>query len=560
MRRAYWAGLALLLGGCALQEQSITPIETVRYALGDSLLWSRPDYDDASWQRSSIWSLSHPARVLWIRAPVTLTGNGPFAISVAALASHELWWDGVLIGRGGTVGRVARDEIPGPIEAEHGIPDSLARPGIHVLALRTSTFHQHFTPSSDFLRLVIGRLDAVALHRRAGAWFALLSLSGILLGAVLAFVMFVVNRSDRPSLLLGLLGLTVATLLIVEAWRPLAGYTYDRHIIRLLAICTLTWVVGAMLGAFVTSRFPHRRARVALLLLLVGLTIPWLAARSWNDKAVGMHLVALVFVAVWSAHAATARRPGALPSLAGAMIAMVILARDPRGFLDRGYFFAIAGLLSCLLVGHLLGWRREIAAREQAVARSARLEAEMLKRHLQPHVVMNTLTALGGWVEEDPATAVRMIEALADELRLLTRIADQRLIPLADELRLCRAHLETLALRRETQYRLETEGVDEAEQVPPALLHTLVENAATHRPSGAHEVTMRLQASRRDGRTRYTFTSARDPRVPGGGAPGTGTRYLIARLREAWGDDWTLDQEAVGDSWRVVIDVPGGTS
>jgi LytS/YehU family sensor histidine kinase len=249
-----------------------------------------------------------------------------------------------------------------------------------------------------------------------------------------------------------------------------------------------------------------------------------------------------------------------LPSLAGAVIAIAILASDPRQFLDRGYFFAVDALLACLLVGHLVGWRRAITAREQAVARSARLEAEMLKRQLQPHVVMNTLTALGGWIEEDPATAVRMIEALADELRMLTRIADRRLIPLADELRLCRAHLETLALRRETRYRLETDGVDEAEQVPPALLHTLVENAATHRPNAARDVTMRLEASRCDGRTRYVFTSAYDPRAPEVGAPGTGTRYLTARLREAWGDDWTLDQEAVGDSWRVVIDVPGGTS
>jgi hypothetical protein len=319
-------------------------------------------------------------------------------------------------------------------------------------------------------------------------------------------------------------------------------------------------LVGALLGAFVTARFPHRRARAALLLLLAALAIPWFAAHSWNSKSVAMHLIAFLFAALWSAHAVFARRSGALPSLAGALIAIAILATDPRGFLDRGYFFAIDLLLACLLVGHLLEWRHEITAREQALARSARLEAEMLKRHLQPHVLMNTLTALGGWVEEDPATAVRMIEALADELRMLTRIADRRLIPLADELTLCRAHLETLALRRETRYRLETDGVDETEQVPPALLHTLVENAATHRPGGACEVIMRLEASRRDGRTRYTFTSTRDPKAPEVGAPGTGTRYLMARLREAWGEDWTLNQEAVGDEWRVVIDVPGGVS
>src|SRR5262245_3168832 len=328
MRRVLWACLALLTAGCAFRHEPITWTETVRYAQGDSARWSRPDHDDGSWREARLWSLPHPASVLWIRTPVRLDGDGPFAISLTALVSHELWWDGVLIGRAGTVGRTAAEEIPGPIEAEHAIPDSLAGAGTHVLAIRASAFHQRFTPSSDFTRLGVGRLDAVAVDRREGAWIALVSLSGILLGALLAFVMFALDRSDRSSLLLALLGLAVAALLIVEAWRPLVGYTYDRHILRLLGICSLTGLVGALLGAFVTTRFPHRHARPALLLLLVGLTIPALAAHSWNDKPAGMHLVALAFAAVWSAHAALARRPGALPSLAGTLIALVLLVAD----------------------------------------------------------------------------------------------------------------------------------------------------------------------------------------------------------------------------------------
>ena len=140
MRPAYGACLALLLGGCAVREPSITPIETVRVALGDSALWSRPDYDDASWREASVWSLAHPGSVLWLRAPVPLTGDGPFAISVAALASHELWWDGVPIGRGGTVGRVAKDEIPGPIEADEVDRHTM------VLALRCAALDRELEP------------------------------------------------------------------------------------------------------------------------------------------------------------------------------------------------------------------------------------------------------------------------------------------------------------------------------------------------------------------------------------------------------------------------------
>ena len=103
----------------------------------------------------------------------------------------------MLIGRGGTVGRTPAEEVPGLIEMHHTIPDSLSDPGVHVLAIRASAFHQHFTPASDFLRLGVGRLEAVVLNRREGAWTALISLSGILLGALLAFVMFGLNPHDR---------------------------------------------------------------------------------------------------------------------------------------------------------------------------------------------------------------------------------------------------------------------------------------------------------------------------------------------------------------------------
>jgi len=567
MRRALWLLPILMLAGCASRTSGIRWVTTVRWSAGDSASWSQPGFDDSRWDERAFWDVPHPRRTVWIRARVRIPRNGganpvlvagrPWAAAVTALASHELWWDGVQVGRAGIVGRTAAEETPGPVQAEYPIPDSLAAAGTHLLALRASAFHQHFTPTSDFLRLKVGPLGALAVERRASAWAALASLSGILLGTLLAFVMFFLNRRDRASLLLGLLGVAVAVLLGAEAWRPLAGYSYDRHIVRLVTICGLTWMVGALLGAFLVTRFPRRHAGRILLGYLVALWLPLVLARSWNGKPAGVDLAAFVFAAVWTALAARARRRGAFPALAGALIAIALLVYDLRAFLDRNFFFAVDALLACLLIGHLFEWRDALAARGQALTRSARLEAEMLKRHLQPHFVMNTLTAIGGWIEEDPATAVRMIDALADEFRMLTRIADRRLIPLADELRLCRAHLDTLELRRETIYRLETTGLDEADQVPPALLHTLIENAVTHGPGGRRKVTMRLEASRAGGRLRYVFTSARGDTKDAAGEPGTGTRYVVARLREAWGDDWTMTQEAVGDAWRVAIDMPG---
>ena len=170
-----------------------------------------------------------------------------------------------------------------------------------------------------------------------------------------------------------------------------------------------------------------------------------------------------------------------------------------------------------------------------------------------------------------------MIDSLAEEFRMLASIADRKLIDLGDELRLCRSHLANMSLRKDTTYELQTTGLDERALIPPAIFHTLVENAVTHGAAG----TLRLSASRNDDRTRYVFEAPLEwsAGVPPAGPPpsrrhdasetlaapaaetaavlsGTGTRYIEARLRESCGDAWTFVQKRAGDFWRAEIEVP----
>jgi hypothetical protein len=568
VKRIHWLWLVVLVSGCARWDTGITWIGQVRFAAGDSLAWAEPRFDDSHWAKSPFWGLPRAPGILWVRARVTLPhapeapglARMPRAVWIAALTSHEVWWDGRLIGRGGRVGATPAAEVPGPIEASYSIPDSLSAAGTHLIALRTSAQHRGFSPPTGYWRAGVGPFDRIVRERWRGAWIALTSLSGILIGALLAFVMFALHPQDRSALLLGSLGIVVAALLCAEAWRPLLGYSYDHHIVRLVVICALTCGFGVLLAAFVTTRFPLKSSTRALAVAAPLIIAPPFLVPGWDVKASATHFVAFGFAGLWTAFAVARRRRGAWPALGGIVLALVCLGIDPPAFLDRGLYFAVDALLACLLVGHLLVWRDETTAHERALARSARFEAELLKRHLQPHFVMNTLTAIAGWIEEDPPTAVRMIDALSTELRVLNGISDRKLIPMGEELKLCRAHLETLGLRRDRIYRLETRGVEDAEPVPPALIHTLLENAVTHAPNHESEVSLQLTAEKNGGRSRYVFTSPLGPGARDDLYGGVGTRYITARLREAWGDDWTLSQQAVGDRWRVEIEVPSGSA
>lgn len=503
--------------------------------------------DQPSWQRVALDKVPHPGDAIWLRATVDLSKLDrrparPLAIYFAGLASHELWWDGERIGGGGVVARTKYGEVPGPIEAHYQVPDRLASPTTtHTVVIRASAFHRGFVPRHGYWGIVLGDYDRIAMMRIASARRAMIALSGILLTAVFAFAMFWLARRDRSFLLLGTLCLSAGALLIVESWRELFGYTYDWHIVRLRCIVAFSWLVGVQLVALLVTRFPHRLGRTMLALTAVCATVVPFLTHSWDPKSLYIFFGCCSVAAFWAAFAARRRMHGSALALIGTGALVLALFLEPYAWVDNVLYFALNFLFVCLLCSHALEVRREQQEK-------ARLQLEVLRRHMQPHFLMNTLTALSEWIEQEPKTAVRMIESLSEELRMLGEMSTKTLVTAEEELRLCRSHLANMSLRKDVAYELEVDGVDGARLVPPAIFHTLVENAITH-GRAAPRVTMRLSESARG----YVFESPIDPADAHDAQPGSGTRYIEARLREAFGDAWTLRQGRAGDVWRVEI-------
>jgi hypothetical protein len=525
-----------------------------RLRVGHDPSWSSPALDDSSWQQLSLNDVPQANDSIWLRWKIDLTKykrapGKPFGLYFGALASHEVWWDGELIGRGGVVGRTKDTEIPGPIEAHYQVPDRLATPGVHTVAVRASAFHRGFSPGNGYWALVVGNYDKIIAMRAGWAHLATIALSGILLTGVFAFAMFWLARRDRSFLLLGTLCLTAACLLIAEAWRPLFGYTYDWHIVRLRLIVALSCLTGVQLVALLIARFPHRHGRAVLIATaILSAILPWIP-RGWDPKSTFVFMLTFAVASIWTAWAAMRRLHGSVLALIGVGLATLALFLVPYDWADRWLYFGLNLLFVCLLCSHALEVRRE-------QHQKARLELEMLRRHLQPHFLMNTLTALSEWIEQDPKTAVRMIESLSEELRILGEMSSRPLVPAEEELRLCRSHLANMSLRKDVAYQLEVEGIDDARLVPPAVFHTLVENAITHAPA-SDRVTLRLAAEMDGDRVRYTFESPADRQDGLSSAhKGGGTRYIEARLREVWGDAWTFRQGKRGAVWRAEIEVP----
>lgn len=518
----------------------------------DGWLHYRIGDEDGPWTTTRSFDTlpQKPGDVLWVRVPLDLTDykrapGRPFGLYYGGLASHELWWDGVKIGSGGVVGRTKEAEVPGPIEAHYQVPDALVGPGKHTVTMRMSAFHRGFSPIHGFWGIIIGNYDRIVAMRTRSAYIALAAMSGIALTAVFAFALFWLARRDRSFLLLGALCIAAAALLMAEAWRPLFGYTYDWHIVRLRCVVGFSWLTGVLLVALVVTRFPGRFGRPTLIATaIVAAIVPWFPS-GWDPKSLAVFMVCMSAASMWTVWAVARRMHGSVLALIGVGASTAALFVYPWYWVDNTLYFALNFLFLCLLCSHALEVRREQHEK-------ARLQLEMLRRQLQPHFLMNTLTALSEWIEQDPKTAVRMIESLSDELRILSAMSAEKLVSADDELRLCRSHLANMSLRKDVAYELEVDGVDGALRVPPAVFHTLVENAVTH-GANAERVTMRLSARNDGHRVRYVFEA---PAGSEEGNSGTGTKYIEARLREAWGNAWSFRQGRAGSLWRAEIEVP----
>jgi hypothetical protein len=574
------------VGLFALGSQPAAAVEyarEVRFTTRDDPASADPAYDDSAWQRALFWQLPKSDGVLWARAVMTIESNdrqsgSPLGVAIGAMASHELYWDGELVGRGGVVGATAAAETPGPIQALYALPDRLSAPGAHQVAVRFSAHHRGFEPHTGYWHLVAGPYDRLLVAQRSSAEIALVALSGIVMMAIFALVLWLQDRRERSSLLLALLSAIAAALLWAESWRALFGYTYDWQIVRLRAVTALAWLLGLGLLAFLADRFPMSGSRWLLGAGLLGVTVPAFSFRAWDPRAVVALLVVFALALLWTLRAMRARLPGSGLVTLGLAICLGALLWEPGLFLDRNLYLALNGLFLALLVAHARQVARARREHDAAGMRSARLEIELLKRQLQPHFLMNTLTALSEWLEEDPPTAGRMVQALAAELRLLGEISDRRLIPLADELALCRCHLAVMGLRTGDNYRLEVSGGEGelAEAVvPPAMLHTLVENAVTHRNGAAagEVLVLRLNVERARASHRERDAAGRQRRlrfvleaplaagdVDGPIHEGTGLRYVRARLNESFGTDWSLAFGPSEGVWRTTIELPSAGS
>jgi LytS/YehU family sensor histidine kinase len=221
---------------------------------------------------------------------------------------------------------------------------------------------------------------------------------------------------------------------------------------------------------------------------------------------------------------------------------------------------AFAGLATTMVICTSFSIARQFARKEkaerEAQLRSAHLENELLKKNINPHFLLNTLTSIIAWLRKDPKSAIKLIEALAEEFRMILQISSLKLIPIQQEIDLCKAHLKIMSYRKGAEYTLETVNIVERENVPPMIFHTLIENGLTHGYENKIKGIFTLQQKRNTDGILYIFSNDGD--FVGENqkdSTGFGMRYIKSRLEESYPNRWDVISHRQSHGWETIIEI-----
>jgi hypothetical protein len=575
-------GLAALLGRA---EGSKPPAVELRLKRGDDPRYAQPDWDDRDWQIITPAGFPRQTGPFWVRfhltRPVGPTQSNPAegyynytwpsdapdapidAVVLNPIFAFEFYWDGHLLQRSGVVGADWASEQPGPLDHMFRLPDELRAPGDHVVAIRLSSYRYDFPWNLPQLAF---RLDNYANRLVAETRRPFLPLVGAVGSLILAVICLVMARfveRRRPLLWCGGLGIALSLFYALVAIRWVFNTPYDWHYPRLEVIVLLMAFIAGLLPWVLAEHFDLPRRKRWLGVLAPLLLVLALAHLSHEGRAFWLNRIMLMTAAAIAVWAIQRRKPGGWAVLIGAMAGLLVVGNDGRTLGDSTLFVVVSGLMVFVLASIRGQVRVEQQRAREAALAAARLEIELLKKNIQPHFLMNTLTTIMEVIEQEPKAAVQLIEALAGEFRILARVSGAKLIPLGQELELCHAHIHIMGLRRGMECTLEVADVDENSPVPPALFHTLVEGGLTHQIPRDGKLKFVLQAAYLPGLARYTLTvHGGNPPAPASRREGTGLRYVKARLEESFAGRWTLAAGPVAEGWQTVIEIkhPPGES
>jgi hypothetical protein len=541
------------------------------YKQGDNPAWQQVNFNDSDWL-DIYEGLSDDAGVWWARIHVQVKasankdiqpGSNSQALLTSILGSYNIYWDGHYLGSNGAYGSNKTNEIPGEISHTISIPPQLWSEGEHVISLQISNFHSPENLRARYFEIEIDENEQILTEAIYKSLIPLMALGGLFIIAIYFLLLYLIYSKEKAYLTFSLLCFLVSALLIAETWKGVVGYTYDWHATRLTLITLFTLLVALLLPLFFLFQFSFKKqwqVMLPLTVILIGIIIVISSVKITN---LSLFMTSFIMSLVISVMALRNNKDGALMATLAILIVTVTNLLLPFSFQEQFFFPSFTLLILMVLTSLTQKMAATERDKEKALLNSAHLKITLLKKNIQPHFILNTLTSIEQWIEEEPKTAIKFIDALADEFRVLSSIAEEQLISIQQEIDLCRSHLKIMSYRKDKTFKLTTVDIDPLLMIPPAIIHTLVENALTHNQYMEEKTTLSLTQIPSEKNTLMPITLKLTAPIGinlaasnTNARAGTGLQYIKSRLKESFAEQWFLESEIIENNWVTMISIP----
>jgi hypothetical protein len=530
-----------------------------QFAAGDSLHWANPTHNYRDWRgmrlRRRLIANVHQGN-FWLKTSVRLTHTPKQQTYVlqhyVMNSATEVFWDGISIAKNGVVGHNKASEVLGDYTVQVTIPPKLLTKGRHVLAVRVSNFH--YPNRTLFGRPNLG--SALAMQQKHYRWVLEHTLVTTVLVMIIIFCVWLFFGLAKNASLLFFVGFCVVQILelLLNFYGMYEKIDLGIYNVLLTLLDIIDTCDSFFLAAYLVYEFHigDKKYWLGGAFLVSTITSYW----GFYHLSIGW-VLALVLVV----KAIAQKEKTAWVVLAGILIWMLCTyLMYEHQFEWWSYFVGIVFLIMSMILASLMQIHQRLRQQHRMELRTARLENQLLKKNIQPHFLMNSLVSLQQLIHESPAKAEEMIDELAVEFHMFSKVAEKRLIAMRDELKICRAHLRIMEFRKDATFTLETIGVTGEELIPPAVFHTLIENGITHGYGKKNQGKFVLEKQLEPKQVVYRLfndgevePASQEPTVVGSG---TGFKYVEARLQEAYGTHWSWTHGQVANGWEVRLSLP----
>lgn len=467
------------------------------------------------------------------------------------ISSYEIFWDGKKIAQNGVLGSNRNTEQPGKYFFNIPLSQNITHSGKHSIIVRISNHRDDYFWKWYYGGLEIGSYES-GMSTQYKTFFQSILFMGLLFIPFLFNIFLYFARNRKPEhLLFSIICLLVfldSTTAAAPAFLNLeTTYIHFQYYIY----NAITLLFSTMLPIFFVYFFSLPR-KLIFPIAILNIAVLVLSTALFGILSLFniMSLTVLLISTAIVGWAVKKKRENSLVILFGMAI----------GWLSFFFNIAFTGLATIMVICVSFSIARQFAKSERAEGesklKSARLENELLKKNINPHFLLNTLTSIIAWLRKEPESAIKLVEALAAEFRMINQISSMNLIPMKQEVEICRTHLTIMNYRRKSSFTLKTYGLIDDEPIPPMIFHTLIENGLTHGYENKTEGTFTLSRNESHNGIHYSMLNDGDfNETDNPDSSGIGFNYIKGRLEEVFSGRWSFLSYRIDSGWETVIEV-----